>query len=194
MAPVDRIELCGNIASGKTTLATACGRLGRNIVLEDFSSVPFLEDFYSNPDEFAFETETAFTLLHYYQLKKLGGGFGISDFSLLDDYAFALTTLTESDFCIYEKLFDHLLVKIGLPQKIIRLDAPIGVLLNRINERGRTGERAISADYLVTVQKNINKAYPVKFAAVPVVKINTVDTKPSGYDADFIASILKQDV
>lgn len=189
---INRIEFCGNIASGKTTLAAACGRLGLNIVMEDFSNVPFLEDFYGNPGEFAFETETAFTLLHYYQLKKLGGGFGVSDFSLLDDYAFALTTLTESEFGIYEKMFDYLLTKIGLPQKMIRLDASIDVLLNRINERGRMSERAISADYLLKVQENINKAYSEKFAAVPVVKINTVDTKPSVYDVDFIANILKQ--
>ncbi|MDR3355930.1 MAG: deoxynucleoside kinase [Spirochaetaceae bacterium] len=191
MAPINRIEVCGNIASGKTTFAVACGKMGCNIILEDFSSVPFLEDFYGNPDEFAFETETAFTLLHYYQLKKLGSEPGVCDFSLLDDYAFALTTLTEREFIIYEKMFDYIIAKIGIPQKIIRLDAPIDVLFNRINKRGRRDEHSISTNYLLRIQENMNKAYSRKFAAVPILEINTTDTSPSEYDIDFISIITK---
>lgn len=85
MVIMNRIEICGNIASGKTTFATLSQAYGYNAILEDFKKIPYLEDFYFSPSEFAFETEISFTLQHYYQIKKASSNTFITDFSLIND-------------------------------------------------------------------------------------------------------------
>jgi deoxyguanosine kinase len=152
--------------------------------------VPFLDDFYLNPTEFAYETETSFTLLHYYQLKKLGCDFAVADFSLIDDYAFALTTLTASEFAIYEKMFEYIIERIGRPNKIIYLEAPIDILLKRIAKRGRNSEKSIASDYLTLVDKNIRITIEKKFCNVPLVAVSTEMTKSTAYDKRFIDSLI----
>jgi deoxyadenosine/deoxycytidine kinase len=44
-----RIEICGGIASGKTTLAVLMQRSGYSAVFENFTLNPFIENFYSDP-------------------------------------------------------------------------------------------------------------------------------------------------
>lgn len=39
----DRIEICGAIAAGKTTLANAFSKIGCNIEVEDFTKISMLE-------------------------------------------------------------------------------------------------------------------------------------------------------
>ena len=64
------VEVCGGIASGKTTFAALMTNIGLIPVLEDFKKSPFWEAFYRNPGEYIFETEISFILLHYHQIKK----------------------------------------------------------------------------------------------------------------------------
>src|SRR3954447_11075813 len=95
-----RVEICGGIASGKTTLANLLGSSERMVVREDFSSNPFWRAFYDDPNNTAFETEITFLLQHYHQIKvatNLEKSFAC-DFSLLLDYAYAHVTLNGSRF------------------------------------------------------------------------------------------------
>ena len=66
-----RIEICGGIASGKTSLAKLLEEhtIG-TVIYEDFKVNPFWEAFYNNPGEYIFETELTFTLQHYHEIKK----------------------------------------------------------------------------------------------------------------------------
>lgn len=59
----NRLEICGAIASGKTTLAGTFSKCGYAVEMEDFSRIAMLDDFYSNPLFVSFETELSFTLL-----------------------------------------------------------------------------------------------------------------------------------
>lgn len=91
-----RIEICGGIAAGKTTLAQLLSQLGIVGVLEDFQSNPFWKPFYADPAGTAFETEISFLLQHYHEIKaaaKRGATF-VCDFSLLLDLAYAHVTLS----------------------------------------------------------------------------------------------------
>jgi deoxyadenosine/deoxycytidine kinase len=187
---IKRIEICGNIASGKTTLAKAFNNAGHDCIFENFSNVVYLDDFYKNPSEYAFETEIAFTLQHYYQLKKAEAPTVISDFSRITDYAFALTTLDTSEFAIYKKMFEHLIDKIGLPERIILLSTPTDELLKRLNERGRDNEKGISQDYLEKVYDNILKVIRDKFKPVKVVHFDTGKIQCQNYNLDLLISLL----
>ncbi len=186
----NQIEICGNIASGKSTLAKAIAKnLCCDIALENFTAVPCLTDFYSNSAKFAFETENLFTLFHYYQLKKLDIG-GVADFSLIDDYAFAMTTLNAEEFDVYEASFDYILKAVGYADKVIYLKADTTTLIERIKARNRSNEKSISAEYLMNVGNNIEKSIEKKFSNTEIVVLNTNNVSVDMYTKDFLQSIL----
>ena len=58
------VEVCGGIASGKTTFASLMTRIGIDLIpiFEDFKKSPFWEAFYRNPGKYIFETEISFIL------------------------------------------------------------------------------------------------------------------------------------
>jgi len=187
---IERVEICGNIASGKTTLASAFNNAGYSCIFENFSNIMCLDDFYKNPPEYAFETEMTFTLQHYYQLKKAGAPMVISDFSRITDYAFARTTLDNDELVIYEKMFEHLICKIGMPERIILLNTPTDELLKRLNERGRDNEKGISRNYLENVYDNILKTIQEKFSKVKISYLDTDAIQYQNYDLELLASLL----
>ena len=48
----------GPIGVGKTSLVKLLGKkLGAKMVLEEYENNPFLEDFYNDPERFAFQTQ-----------------------------------------------------------------------------------------------------------------------------------------
>ena len=178
-----RIELCGAIASGKTTLTNYFLELGQNIELEDFSKISMLDDFYSNPLDVSFETEISFTLQHYYQIKKalLSCEYVVCDFSSVDDYAFALAILNEKEMEIYNQIFTYIVEKIGKPQKLIKLYASVDELALRIKNRGRKNEQNISISSLLKFEENLNVAIEQFYYDVPLVEINTEQYSVSDY-------------
>jgi hypothetical protein len=59
MSKSQRIEICGGIASGKTTLAYLLADGGEcSLALEKFRENPFWKRFYERPDLFAYEKKT----------------------------------------------------------------------------------------------------------------------------------------
>src|SRR5438552_4026052 len=82
----------GCVGAGKTTLAEGVAAIrGTQLLLEDFSAVPFLEEFHRDPTGCALETEFAFLLQHYHQLRLAAqtGGEIITDFTFIKDPMFA---------------------------------------------------------------------------------------------------------
>lgn len=189
----NRIEICGAIAAGKTTLANAFSKINGNIILEDFSKISMLDDFYSNPSSFAFETEISFTLQHYYQIKKdvENSQNLICDFSSIDDYAFALLTLNEKELYIYNQIFSYTQERIGKPKKIIKLSASIKELIYRIHNRGRENETDIDSDYLKKFENCLEMAIDKFYSDIPLIAINTEDISFLDYDNKFLEKLLK---
>lgn len=187
----NRIEICGAIAAGKTTLANAFTQLNYNILLEDFSKISMLDDFYSNPAAFSFETEISFTLQHYYQVKKVLdlNKISVCDFSSVGDYAFALVTLNDKEMQIYDQVFSYIQERLGKPQKLIWLSAPIDTLVSRINKRGRENEQGIDASYLSKFVDSLEKAIKKFYSDVPLININTKIITPVEYSGDFLKGL-----
>ena len=191
---INRIEVCGLIASGKSSIVAACKSLKSNIVFEDFSKVSFLDDFYKNQDAYAFETELAFTLQHFYQLKKhsVPKTVAVCDFSLVGDYAFARTTLKDNEQVIYDALFNHILERAGKPQKVIYMNASVDALLMRIRNRKRLNEQGISPEYLLTVKKYLEEGLREIYHDVPIVEINSEQVSLSDYNLGFLTSLFEE--
>lgn len=88
-----RIEICGGIATGKTSLA---GRLMQHgsfrLVWEKYREVPFWEKFYAAPAKFALEKNISFLLFHSDAIReamKSDSRDIVCDFAMFQDLAYA---------------------------------------------------------------------------------------------------------
>lgn len=169
-----RIEICGNIASGKTTLCQGMAKKGYFTIFEDFQKNPFFEDFYADPAAYSFETEVTFLLQHYNLIKKQKSEpLLASDYSLLLDMAYADVNLAGNRLKIFLEIVTELQKEIGLPSQIIHLVCPEEVLLKRIIRRSREVETSITIEYLNSLNKAISFRIKDFSNQVPVITIDS---------------------
>ena len=144
-----RIEICGGIAAGKSTLTSLLERNGFSAVYERFDDNPFLKEFYQKEHDNALETELVFLLLHYNQLKGLGDeNIIVSDYSLLQDYSYALQNMQDDEVKVFDNVYQYLSKNLSPVDLVIYLKCGIDCLLRRICERKREDEKTISREYL----------------------------------------------
>jgi len=151
------IQVCGGIASGKTTLAQLLTRLEFVPVLEDFQNNPFWQAFYVDPTANAFETEVSFLLQHYHDVKasiKTGRSF-VCDFSLYLDLAYAHVTLPESKRHAFLSVYQEVKRELPPPTLLIHLQCGPETELERIRRRGRNVERSITIGYLQQINSQL---------------------------------------
>ena len=110
------------------------------------------------------------------------------DFSFVDDYAFALLTLSNDEMKIYDQIFAYIQEKIEKPQALIRLSAPVEILLSRINERGRVNEQGIDAAYLSGFTAALNRAVEIIGNGVRIIDMNTDKTSLREYNNNLYES------
>lgn len=169
-----RIEICGNIASGKTTLCRHFANKGFITVFENFQDNPFLQKFYCNPPGFSFETEITFLLLHYNAIKlNQKKKISVYDFSIVQDIAYADVNLEGNRHKIFLELVTELYKEITLPSKIIHLQSPEEELIKRIKARKRDVETAITIDYLKEIKTAIQFRVDAISDETPVIPINS---------------------
>src|SRR5512135_2384503 len=88
------IAIEGVIGVGKTTLARLLQpRFNSEILLEVFEENPFLSDFYSDRQRYAFQTQIFFLLSRYRQQRHTVPEIINSGKSLISDYTFAKDAL-----------------------------------------------------------------------------------------------------
>lgn len=164
-ASIFHIEICGVIASGKTTLANLLKRVGLSAVLEDFRANPFFELFYSDPVKFAFETEITFSLQHYNQIKVAleGASPFACDFSPVLDLAFADVTLRDSEKDTFLVVYQEVRRQLPAPALLVHLQCSPSVSLERIRARKRAPEKSITVEYLELLSNTL--AHRVEEAA-----------------------------
>ena len=145
-----RIEICGGIASGKTTLARILEQEGFCAVYERYQDNPFLGEFYKNKDaDCSFETEMVFTLLHYKMIRTMSEKKRlVSDYSLLQDLAYGRNNLKKEEFAVFYQMYQYLVRQIAPPQMIIYLKCRAEALVGRIAERAREMEQTVDIGYL----------------------------------------------
>jgi len=151
-----RIEICGGIASGKTTFAMLLSRIGFNCIYESFTTNPFWDAFYTDPGSYIFETEISFTLQHYHQVKKqaCGGKPIVCDYSFLLDNAYAEIGLQGSQLAAFMTVYEEIKKELPPPTLVVYLQCDPDIELARIHARGRDVEKSITVDFL----KSLNDA------------------------------------
>ena len=72
----------------------------------------------------------------------------VADFLMEKDRLFARQNLDNDEFELYEKVYEHLTIDAPRPDLVIYLQAPVDVLLERIQKRGIPAEQLIEKEYL----------------------------------------------
>jgi deoxyguanosine kinase len=171
---MSRIEICGGIAAGKTTLLKLLRIPGLDPLFEDFSANPFWKVFFADPKLFGFETEMTFALLHLHQVKRSQNAGGIiCDFSFLLDRAFAKICLTGIECSLVEAVHKQIADSLGPPALLIDLRCAPEVELARITQRGRPEEVSVSLDYLQELNDNIEGEVNRLRGHMPIVSIDS---------------------
>jgi deoxyguanosine kinase len=167
------IAIEGCFGVGKTTVANGLAlRRNSKVLLEDFESNPFLRSFYENPVENAFETEFAFLLQHFHQLKGeihiVEKSEVIADFHLGKDILYADLNLGDSRAKhLFGELYQLCMGKVPRPGLLIFLSATTELLVERIRSRKRDFESQVDFKYCDAV----NTAYEELFRQHPGKKL-----------------------
>lgn len=182
----------GPIGVGKTSLARRLAQsFGTELLLEEVDENPFLERFYKDPKNAALPTQLFFLFQRAQQMQALRQGdmfrpVRVSDFLMEKDRLFAQLTLDDAELRLYEQAYHHLAVDAPVPDLVIYLQAPVPVLLERIQKRSRGYEQQISADYLQRLVESYTRLFH-QYAAAPLLIVNAAEFNPVENEMDYNA-------
>jgi deoxyadenosine/deoxycytidine kinase len=184
------IAIEGAIGVGKTTLCRRIAeRLNGEVLLEKAEENPFLDLFYANPSQYAFQTQLFFLMQRAQQVSELRQSdmfqsVRIADFLMDKDSLFAKVNLSNDEFQLYMQVYQHLTINAPKPDLVVYLQAPSEVLMQRIGKRGIKSERFITHNYL----QQISEAYTEFFHFyndAPLLIVNATEVDFINNNADF---------
>jgi len=180
------IAVAGNIGVGKTTLTEL---LAKNFNWEPHYELvennPYLDDFYTDMQRWAFNLQVYFLNSRFGQLKEIqeSGKNIIQDRTIYEDANIfapnlhAMGLMTSRDFENYLSLFDLMSSFVKPPDLLIYLRASVPTLVKQIQARGRDYESSIRIDYLT----RLNERYEAWISEYTNGKLLIIDTD----DLDF---------
>jgi len=180
------IAVAGNIGVGKTTLTEL---LAKNFNWEPHYELvddnPYLDDFYTDMQRWAFNLQVYFLNSRFGQLKEIqeSGKNIIQDRTIYEDAQIfapnlhAMGLMTSRDFENYASLFELMASFVKPPDLLIYLRASVPTLVKQIQARGRAYESSIRIDYLT----RLNERYEAWISGYTQGKLLIIDTD----DLDF---------
>lgn len=152
------IAVEGPIRVGKSTLAGVLAeRLNAQQVMEPEDNA-FLPAFYKGERGAAFQTQFAFLVRRFEQLRALDVGPRsqkaiVADFIFEKDKLFACLNLNDVELETYNRYYNFFREQVPTPDLVIYLQATPEVLKKRLKKKNAPGEKAINEDYLEEVIK-----------------------------------------
>ncbi len=152
------IAVEGPLRVGKSTLARILSeRLNAQRVMEPETN-PFLAAFYEGERGAAFQTQFAFLVRRFEQLRALDLGprsqkTVVADYIFEKDKLFACLNLTDQELDTYNLYYNYFREQVPTPDLVIYLQATPEVLRKRLKKKNVPGERAVSDEYLQEVVK-----------------------------------------
>ena len=158
------IAIAGNIGAGKTTLTKMLARYyGWEPRFESVSFNPYLEDYYTDINRWAFCLETYFLKERFKDMLAVQQATHtiVQDRSIFEGvHVFVRNNyergdLSERDYTNYMELFELMKLKMKRPDLMIYLRKSVPELIAQIQKRGRDYEQTMQLDYL----KGLNDKY-----------------------------------
>jgi len=184
------IVIEGPIGVGKTSLAKRLAEEFRGeLLLEGAEENPFLERFYRNPRHAALPTQLFFLFQRAQQIQALRQSdmfapVRVADFILEKDRLFAQLTLDDHELRLYDQVYDNITVDAPQPDLVIYLQAPVDVLLSRVQKRGRSYERFIETNYLERLVEAYTQFF-YHYSATPLLIVNAADIDLVNNEQDY---------
>ena len=153
-----RIELCGPLGVGKTTLARQLSALtGWELVQEPVDTHPFLKAFYRSPQKFSLEADLFFLLNYVHQIKAYGTKDIILDRSFIVSRSYAaFSPLSEAERDVLKAL-DEALTHLEPPALILNLAYPSALVLERIMQRRRAMVASVDMGFVSALNEEIQR-------------------------------------
>ncbi|MEW6085357.1 MAG: deoxynucleoside kinase [Chloroflexota bacterium] len=174
------VAIEGVIGVGKTTLARLLQpAFDAEIILEVFEENPFLSDFYSDRERYAFQTQIFFLLSRYHQQRRTitdlvaTGKNVIADYTFAKDSLFARINLKGDELDMYYKVHEALAEKIQKPDLLVYLQATTDTLMQRIALRDRPYERQMERAYINELNIAYDDFFSRQFEDMPVLIVDT---------------------
>lgn len=158
------IAIAGNIGAGKTTLTKMLARYyGWEPRFESVSFNPYLEDYYTDINRWAFCLETYFLKERFKDMLAVQQATHtiVQDRSIFEGvHVFVRNNyergdISERDYTNYMELFELMKLKMKRPDLMIYLRKSVPALIAQIQKRGRDYEQTMQLDYL----KGLNDKY-----------------------------------
>lgn len=184
------VVVAGNIGVGKSTLVGLLAeRIGWQPFFEPQAENPYLADFYSDMQTWAFQSQIFFLTRRLRAHRKLldHPTSAIQDRSVYEDAEIFAHNLhlqghiSERDYATYRDLYQVLSSFLPPPDLVLYLRASVETLQDRIASRGRDYERQITAEYLTQLNE-LYERWVHTFSFCPVL------TLPAD-DLDYVANV-----
>ncbi|MEA5079538.1 MAG: deoxynucleoside kinase [Anaerolineaceae bacterium] len=193
----------GVIGVGKTTLARMLqAEFEAELVLEVFEENPFLSNFYSDRERYAFQTQIFFLLSRYHQqrrnvsdrlteVKAL-----ISDYTFEKDALFARINLSGDELEMYYRVQEALAEKVTPPDLVVYLRASTDTLMRRITQRDRPYERQMERSYIDMLNQSYEEYFmgPARNSRVLVIESSEMDFVSNPADFQTILTRIRQEL
>ncbi|WP_099364858.1 deoxynucleoside kinase [Fredinandcohnia onubensis] len=200
------ITVEGPIGVGKTSLAKAISEQFEFALLKEIvDENPFLGKFYTNIDEWSFQTEMFFLCNRYKQLEDINENYlqknqpVVADYHIFKNLIFAERTLKTQQFQKYLQIYKILTADMPVPNVVIYLHASLDTLLERIKMRGRDIEKGIDPAYLSQLSLDYEQSmakFEKSHPNIPVIRFNgdKLDFVQNKQDLDQILSKIEDTI
>ncbi|MBI5816457.1 MAG: deoxynucleoside kinase [Nitrospinae bacterium] len=195
------IAIEGPIGAGKSSLVSLLGRkFGVDPVYEPLAENPFLEMFYKNQKDYAFQTQVAFLVSRFKQLSALTqtdlfNQYIFCDYIFERDLIFAGLNLNESELRLYTDIYRLMARSVPKPDLVVYLQADTATLMRRIKARGRDMERGVPEEYIERVSKAFNGFFfDYREGPLLIINTNNIDFVANEADLDKLTAKITGEV
>jgi deoxyadenosine/deoxycytidine kinase len=180
VGPQRYIVVEGVIGVGKTSLVSLlAAKMNALTVLENPEENPFLDQFYKDPQRYAFQTQLFFLLSRFKQQQTIPEPdffhpCVLADYLFAKDRIFAYINLSEAEIALYEKVMSIVEVQVKQPDLVVYLQSSTERLMQNIRIRNRPYEKEISQEYLRTLNEAYNHFF-FNYSDSPLLIVNATE-------------------
>ena len=171
------IAVEGPIRVGKSTLARIIAERLHGQRLSEPADNPFLGPFYDGEPGAAFQTQLAFLVQRFEQLRAVDKNSRrtvVADYIFEKDKLFACINLTDTELEVYNRYYTLFREQLPTPDLVIYLHATPEVLRKRLKKKSAPGEQRISDAYLEEVVRAYEHFF-FHYTASDLLVVNTTD-------------------